>query len=523
MSAIETEQRNVMFLRDHGKDAIISRNASITYAEAMASVCDYAARYELKPGERAAVFSENRAEWIYAYFSIWHNGGINVPIDHMSSADEVAYILNDCKPAAVFCSAATRPVLSEAMSLLGPGTKPRVIDLDGMGTAPRVKPRPGAAHGAQDTAVIIYTSGTTGSPKGVMLSYDNLLANIEAVSDIVPIYTRDQRLLAILPFHHSFPLLGTVLAPLYVGATVVLLERISSADILQALVEHKVTMVLGVPRLYKLFHKGLIDKVNASIMARALLWTSRRLNSLSFGRVAFRKVQQAFGGHIRYLISGGAKLDETVGRDLAAMGFEMLEGYGMTEAAPMITFTRPGRVSIGTAGEAMPGVTIRIIDGQITASGRNIMKGYWNNPEDTAAVVRDGWLQTGDQGFLDNRGRLHITGRFKEIIVLSNGKNINPEEIERRILQLSPLIKEVGVYHHREKLGAVIHPDALAVAAQRIGDLRQAIKTQVLDKFNKSAPIHKQIRHFTISEQELPKTRLGKIKRFKLTEVGLGA
>ena len=511
-----------MFLKDHKKTALIHQGREISYADVIAASGDYAALYDLEPGGRAALFSENRPEWVYSFFSVWHHGGINVPIDHLSAADEVAFILHDCRPAVVFCSAGTRPVLAEALSDLDPQYQPRIIDFEEAGAPPRARPLPEAPRGRHDTAVVIYTSGTTGSPKGVMLSYDNLLSNIEAVSDTVPIYTRGLRVLAILPFHHSFPLMGTILAPFYAGATVALLERISSVDILKALADCRITMILGVPRLYKLLHKGLVDKINASLVARAFLWVGRTVRSRALSRLLFARVHKAFGGHIEYLISGGAKLDEIVGRDLTAMGFEILEGYGMTESSPMITFTRPGKVRIGSAGQAVPGVEIRVVDGQITARGRNIMQGYWNKPEETAAILKDGWLQTGDQGHVDEDGRLFVTGRFKEIIVLSNGKNINPEEIENRIVRLSPLIKEVGVYHHQEKLGAVIHPDALAVASQKIEDLRLYIKTQVLDKFNKSAPIHKQIRHFTISEQELPKTRLGKIKRFKLSEVGLG-
>ena len=251
----------------------------------------------------------------------------------------------------------------------------------------------------QDTAVLIYTSGTTGSPKGVMLSYENLKANIEAVSEHVPIFVHEQRLLAILPFHHAFPLQGTLLAPFYVGATVALLDRLTSADIVEALNAYKITLIIGVPRLYQLFHKGLMEKINASPAARALLGISRSVGSLAFGRWVFKRVQQGFGGQIRFFVSGGAKLDEDVGRDLSAMGFEILEGYGMTEAAPMITFTRPGDVEIGSSGRALFCTKVEIRSGEIVASGRNIMQGYWNRAEETAAVLRDGWLYTGDQGY----------------------------------------------------------------------------------------------------------------------------
>ena len=495
----------------------------ISYAGLIAAADGYARLLQIAPGDRAAVFAENRPEWLYAFFAVWRRGGIAVPVDYLSPADEVGFILNDCRPAVVFCSENTREVLNAAIARLAGGYRPELLVLDSLRPPASSAPLPEVTRGPHDTAVIIYTSGTTGSPKGVMLSHDNLLANIEAVTDKVPIFTKEDRLLAILPFHHSFPLQGTIMAPFYVGATIALLERVSSTDILQAMVKHRITIIIGVPRLYRLFHKGLIDKINASAAARLLLKVSRAINNLAFGRLVFRKAQQAFGGHIKYFVSGGAKLDEQVGSDLAAMGFEVLEGYGMTEAAPMITFTRPGQVKIGTAGTAVPGTTVEIREGEIVAAGRNIMQGYWHKPGDTAAILRDGWLHSGDQGFLDARGRLHVTGRTKEIIVLSNGKNINPEEIENRILSLSSLIKEIGIYHKDERLGAVIHPDPTAVKEHHVVNLRETIKWLVLDKFNLTVPHHKKVLHFTLVDHELPKTRLGKLKRFLLPSLAAHA
>jgi long-chain acyl-CoA synthetase len=431
-------------LRDHNKTALVYQGVGISYADLITNIGRFAARYRLNPGDRMAIFSENRPEWIYALYSAWRHGGIAVPIDHMAPEDEVAHILNDCRPGVVFCSEKTKEVLSGAVGRLKSEDRPQVLVFEELQAGDSAPEPAGFSGSKDDTAVIIYTSGTTGSPKGVMLSFDNLMANIEAVSEGVRIYTPQDKLLAILPFHHIFPLVGTIMATLHVGATLVILDKISSEDILGAMKQHGITIIIGVPRLYRLFHKGLMDKINPSPAARALLNISRGLKSPALSRLLFQKVQQAFGGHIRYFVSGGAKLDEQVGGDLYAMGFEVLEGFGMTEAAPMITFTKPGQVKIGSPGTPSGDTQVRIEDGEVLARGRNIMKGYYHKPEETAAILKDGWLHTGDLGRIDKQNRLFITGRKKEIIVLSNGKNVNPEEIENRILSLSPLIKEIG-------------------------------------------------------------------------------
>jgi long-chain acyl-CoA synthetase len=508
-----------LHIKDFKKAALIYRGREISYAETISLVNRFASCYRLNEGDRTAVFAENRPEWIYAYLSVWRNGGISVPIDYLAPADEVSYILNDCRPSVVFCSHKTKEVLTEAVNSLKGDYRPEILIFEELSLPENAPDKIVAEPDKHETATIIYTSGTTGSPKGVMLTHDNIMANIEDVVDHTKIFTADDRLLAILPFHHIFPLMGTIMATLYCGATLVILEKISSEEILGALKQYGITIIIGVPRLYRLFHKGMIDKINASPAAKVLLKISRALKQPALGRLIFKKAQQAFGGHIKYFISGGAKLDERVGGDLYAMGFEVLEGFGMTEAAPMITFTKPGQVRIGSPGTPTSQTEVRIEDGEILARGRNIMKGYYNKPEDTAAILKDGWLHTGDQGYLDKKNRLFITGRKKEIIVLSSGKNINPEEIENRILSLSPLIKEIGVYPREEKLGAVIHPDFLAVKKQQVVNLRETIKWLVLDKFNLTVPGYKKIHHFTLVNDELPKTRLGKLKRFLLPQM----
>jgi long-chain acyl-CoA synthetase len=197
----------------------------------------------------------------------------------------------------------------------------------------------------------------------------------------------------------------------------------------------------------------------------------------------------------------------------------MLEGFGMTEAAPMITFTQPGRVRAGSAGEAMSCTKIEIRDGEIVASGKNIMQGYYNRPEETAEVVKDGWLYTGDTGYLDKEGYLFITGRKKEIIVLSNGKNINPSEVEFKIERLTDCIQELGVYLHNDVIQAVIFPDMRKIRKNEVLDIKNYFQNSVMKPYNNSVSPYKKIMKFTIVHEELPKTRLSKIRRFMLPEL----
>jgi long-chain acyl-CoA synthetase len=218
-------------------------------------------------------------------------------------------------------------------------------------------------------------------------------------------------------------------------------------------------------------------------------------------------------------VSGGAALNKEVGSFFKVLGFEVLEGFGMTEAAPMITFTRPGNVLIGSPGHPLPGSTVEIRDGEIVAKGPNIMQGYYNRPEETAEVLKDGWLYTGDLGRINKKGFLFITGRKKEIIVLSNGKNINPVEIETKFANAFKCIKEVGVYPLNDALHALIYPDFEALSDTEIKEPERYFRDVVLPEFNKGLSSYKRIMHFTLVKEELPRTRLGKLQRFKLPEI----
>ena len=478
----------------------------------------YSSLISVHESKNIAIFSPNRPEWIYSFYGAWDSKSTVVPIDFMAKPEELAYILNDSESKIIFYADETSEVLNEALPLLN--FQPVLYNFDKIKEPEHETNSDISIEGQKDeTAVIIYTSGTTGSPKGVMLSFDNLMANVEAVAQIIPIFTADRPVMVLLPLHHIFPLLGTIVAPLQVGALIALTPSMKSDAILKTLQENKIAITIGVPRLYEAILKGIMTKINANKVAKALYKVAKTVNSRSFSQKIFKKVHDSLGGNIMYMVCGGAKLNEDIAIAYKTLGFEMLEGFGMTEAAPMITFTRPNRWKIGSAGEPMPCTELKFEDGEVLARGRNIMKGYYNRPEETAVTLRDGWLHTGDLGHLDKEGFIHITGRSKDIIVLSNGKNINPEEIEFKLLSLSEYILEIAVFEKNDTLQCVIFPDIKKMNEANIKDIENTFNQHLIQIYNSAVSAYKRISKFYIIKEELPKTRLGKVQRFKLLEL----
>ena len=272
---------------------------------------------------------------------------------------------------------------------------------------------------------------------------------------------------------------------------------------------------MAVPRLVELFRNSILQKIRGSAIARFLLWFSAKCNSLWLARIIFRKVQDAFGGHLRYISSGGASNNPVVTRDFYALGFHLLEGYGMTEAAPLIAFTPPTRHKPGSPGIPVPCNEVKIQDGEVLIRGKNVMKGYYNLPEETARVMdKDGWLHTGDLGYIDEDGFLFLTGRSKELIILGNGKNISPDELERKLIHHSDgLFTDCAVAEQGQILAAVIVPDQEAITKRGILNIRQTILDTVIEPYNEEMPSYKRIATLILRESPLPRTRLGKLRR----------
>lgn len=509
-----------MFPKKSEKTALVSGKEHLSYNHLIRHINLRASSMHLQPGDRVLLFAGNSKEWIFTFYAIWLHRAIPVPVDFMSTAEDIAFIIDDCAPAMACCSKDGQEMLTTAMQQTR--HQPKVMFIDDDNGTVKDSPEIAYASAPDETAVIIYTSGTTGTPKGVQLSFDNLLANIEAITEDVPIYSDRDRVMILLPLHHIFPLMGSMIIPLYAGGMVAIAPGLNPEDILTTLQDNKITLVIGVPRFYNMIIKGIRAKIKASPVARMLFHTARLLNSKGFSRTVFRSVHAKFGGSVRYLVSGGAALDVDVARDFLTLGFEVLEGYGMTESAPMITFSRPGYYRPGSVGQAIPATEIKIRGGEILARGRNIMQGYYNRPGETADVLRQGWLHTGDLGTIDESGFVTITGRKKEILVTSNGKNINPELLEKKILDTSPYIQEAGVFLKNDILQALLVADLHKMQYDGIDDYFGYARWQIIDKLNQQLAPYKRILKFYLTTEELPKTRLGKIQRFKLEEIADG-
>ncbi len=502
-------------VEDHKKTALIKGREEISYADLRENISSFAELTDILPGERVLICSENRPEWVYALYGAWQRGGVVVPVDFMSSVEEILYILKETEPAVVFCSEQTQKSVREALQ--ESGVKPLLYNFDSL-ILPKAREKP-ISRSLEETALILYTSGTTGQPKGVMLSFKNLLSNIRAIQKVGVAGKRDKTL-ALLPFHHSYPLMVTLLVPLYLGATVVFLERLSSEELLRTLKEHKITILVGVPRLYQLLHQRIMEGLMANPFGKLLFKLSPYMGQ-GLRRLVFKRVHDAFGGSLRYLVSGGAKLPLEVALDLNRLGFTILEGYGLTETSPIVSFNPPQKPKLGSVGVPIEGVYVKISEeGEVLVRGVNVMQGYYKKPEETQRAFKDGWLLTGDLGYIDQEGYLYITGRKKEVLVLSGGKKVNPEELENLILlEGKGRIKEVAVLEIEGSVKALLLPDFELLKREGVLNIEEFVRWQVIDKVNQKLPEWKRIRGFRVVKEELPKTRLGKLRRFLLPQI----
>ena len=499
--------------------ALIFGEKKVDYNNLLIYIDQYASLFKKVKDQRIAIFSENRLEWVYALYACWKNDAIPVTVDFLSKPDEVAYILKDCTPSYIFTSQGNHETLKKAIEISGVETETILFE-DIKNDFSEFNADEFPERDKEDVACIIYSSGTTGNPKGVMLTFDNLLVNIKAVCIDVPIYNKDETVMAMLPLHHILPLLGCIVAPLYVGAKVAFTPSLNSEDIVKTLNDNQVSILVSVPRFYTVLFKGIKAKIDQKGIAKLLFKLAGKINSLAFSKKIFGSIHKKFGGHVKYMVSGGAALERSVEKGFFTIGLQILNGYGMTETAPMITFPRPGKVRFGAVGQSLGSNEIKIAaDGEILNRGPNVMKGYYNLPDKTDETVINGWLHTGDVGYIDDDGYLFITGRKKEIIVLPNGKNINPVNIEFDIQKMTKAINEIGVFMHEDILQMVCSADEKVVDELGITDFKKYIQDEIVTKYNENVAPYKQIKKITIVKEELPKTRLDKLKRFKLKDL----
>ena len=504
--------------------AIMSSCKDVTYQEMLQHVSVFGSHTrELNP-KKTIIFSENRIGWVYAFFSVWQNRSIAVPVDATATVSDLEYIVRDCTPECMWVSEACEKVAREVVSRLDFDVRILVInevekeDISGFDIVPSTLDEKSYEDDA--IALIIYTSGTTGSPKGVMLTYRNLWANKAGVCDEVNVFNGKRRTLMLLPVHHVLPLMGTVIIPILQGDGIIICETLQGPDIMEALCRGKVGIFVGVPRLWQMLYSGIMKKINASFVARTLFNICKKAKSPKLSRIVFSSVHKKMGGHLDYCVCGGAALDKEIGEGLTALGINLLEGYGMTEMAPIIAFTRPGDYICGCAGLPLPSVECKIVNGELCCKGNNLMKGYYNRPEETAQVIdSDGFLHTGDLAYLDEKGRVYLTGRTKEIIVLSNGKNVQPNEIEYKLEKYENRVKEAAVVQNGDMLMGIIVPNEAWARNLSDEEVEITLKKEVIEPYNLTVTNYKKLMSIFVYRGDLPRTKLDKLQRFKLKDI----
>ena len=498
----------------------------------------------IAPDDRVAILADNDSRWIAAYLGVLRLGAIAVPLDTAYKAGQVRTVLENSGARLIFTTARYLDRVRDAVSVW-PGFTvcllhgkaeghPDFDVMQGSGTPPPV-----AERGPNDAAVILYTSGTTADPKGVVLTHENLEAERQAAFSVVDVSERDA-ILGVLPLFHSLAQMANLLLPLAVGARVVFLETVSSTSLLQALQTRGITILACVPQFFYLIHQRVMTEVGkANPIRRALFRTLKRTNGLlrdrgmNPGRRWFARIHNALGPNIRVLVTGGSKFDATIGRDLYDLGFNLLNAYGLTETSGGATIVRQGDTFTTSVGQPLKGVEIRIApreagddareheDGEVLIRGPIVMREYYKRPDANAETLKDGWLYTGDLGRLDAEGRLYITGRKKEMIVLASGKNLYPEEIEAHYRE-APVIKELCVLGFNrnddaggERLHAVIVPDEEYLRGRGVVNVQQLVRFE-LEGRSVHLPPHKRILTYDIWMEPLPRTTTGKIRRHQI-------
>ena len=525
---------------------------------------------------RVAILAANHPRWVAAYLGIIAAGRTAVPLDTAFRADEVKKLLIDSGASLLFCDVKHLPVAAEAVEGLGinlvmtsaaaeQNLTPTEASAPNLATllAADLDSIFAAGHGGfqlivpaeDDLAALLYTSGTTADPKGVMLTHANLVGEANSVLAVMKISSEDA-LLGILPMFHVLAQMANLFLPLFNGARVVYLETLNTTELLRALQTRDITVFCVVPQFFYLIHERIFKELHKRgkltlSLVRTLMGLNRALRRvhINVGKLFFGKIHATFGPRMRYLITGGSRFDPAVARDFYAFGIDVLNAYGLTETSGGAFINPPGQVVVfGSVGRPFPGVEARIVEektveektvaektvdpqaveagappvGEIAIRSAIVMKGYWNRPEATAEVLRDGWFYTGDLGYFDSGGNLFITGRRKEVIVLANAKNVYPEEIEAHYVRAQS-VKEICVMAWEarpgdptsERLHAVVVPNFELLRERKIVNAKEAIRIDIEALSHKIAS-SKRLGSYDIWQEELPRTTTRKLKRFQI-------
>ncbi len=508
-------------------------------------------------GRTVAVIGESCPEYMTAYIAAVSGGGVIVPLDRDLGHAEIARFADLSGAEAVFYTEQFNdvlPSLAEQMpqvryfipiapaegsdttdgsssagdAVILPYSELLALGDKAMEEGDRSFLDYDCTADMSQMSALLFTSGTTGTSKGVMLSHANLVASVNAASRGT-IFGPDNTFVDLLPMHHSYEVTCGHLGAANLGGTVYINDSLKNT--LRSITTFKPDSLIVVPLYVETMHKRIwaeIARKGMTRRVRALMKASSAMHraGIDIRRKLFKQILDGLGGNLRYIICGGAPLSPELVRDFDAFGIEICEGYGITECSPLIAVNRHGKVRLRSVGQPVDNCEVRIADpsadgtGEIEARGRNVMLGYFGNEEATAEVfTEDGWFRTGDVGCMDADGYIYITGRKKNIIILSNGKNIFPEEIEEH-LYTSPLIGECVVIGRKNSAGdtritAVIYPSDEAVELEgKSEEEKLALIRDAVNTINRSLPVYKQVRDVELRSEEFEKTTTRKIKRF---------
>lgn len=500
-------------------------------------------------GKKIAVIGENSYPWVVTYFAAVNGTGVIVPIDRELKAAEVANLLKRAGVLAVVYSKKLKKTMDEVMKYNEAISSIKYfirMDLEDdkeyeLSFQKLIKDGEKLIENGNrkfleaeidenSMAALLFTSGTTGMAKGVMLSHKNIASNVCNMSKYVKIMDNGIGL-SVLPMHHTYEMTCHIMTGLYQGMTLAICEGLK--HIQENMAEIPANVMLAVPLIFETMHKKIWKKSEKSGKAetlRKMVNISKKLKLYNRPKIVkklFKQVHEATGGGISLFIAGGAAINPAVIEDYQAMGFPMIQGYGMTECSPIIAVNKDRYSKPHAAGFPMPGTEVKIIDkdengvGEIICKGPSVMLGYYENEEATAEAIQDGWLYTGDYGYMDDDGFLYVSGRKKSVIVTKNGKNIFPEEVEY-YLSKSEYIEEVlvhgvdGLRNDDVIVKAEIYPNYDRIAEDKgelsIEEMRSLMQS-IIDKVNEDMPAYKRVKRFGIRKTDFEKTTTRKIKR----------
>ena len=509
---------------------------SFTYSElddAAGRLSTGFARLGVERGDRVAILSESRPRWGVAFFATLRAGAIVVPMDTRQTADELAVILDDARPKILLVSQSmegiARELIEDRGDLLVFSIDPISSDTD-FESIDRIAVddvAPIVERNSDDIAVITYTSGTMGRSKGVATSYGNLLFEIRAFRKVM---LNDSHVssVSILPLSHLFELTAGFLGILYGGGSICFCASLLPQDIAAAMRQQKITCMTSVPLFLKLLAAAIQREIGKqSFLKRAVCRGFAAVSPMmpmALRRRVFRPIRRRFGGRLEYFVCGGAPLDQSTRRFFERIGIPIYEGYGLAETSPVIATNGPVTRRPGSVGKPLPGVEVRIsASGEILTRGPQVMRGYFGKPELTARIIdEDGWLHTGDLGYLDEKGFLHVSGRKKNTIVLGSGKKVQPEELEEVLFE-HPFIEEgcvVGVPAEQGIVSGTEEVCAVAVAtdeadrycAEHEMNLEQLVEQIVQERARRFSPGERPTR-VLLRKDPLPRTSTRKVRR----------